>query len=273
MTHGSLFSGIGGFDLAAEWVGFSNKWQIEIDLWCQRVLAKNFPEVKRYGDIRTVGKKNLERVDIISGGFPCQPFSVAGKQRGKEDDRFLWPEMLRVIREMRPSFIVGENVTGIIGLALDQVLADLENEGYTCEPFIVPACAVNAPHRRDRVWIIAHSCNFNDGWGYEHKRKENHHQKKRRDLLGKINRPGSIGITSHTNSERRKERDTSGESEGPGFCSRNVIAGWDNWPTQSGICRGNARIPHRVDRIKGLGNAIVPQVALQIFKAIKEIAE
>ncbi len=167
MTHGSLFAGIGGFDLAAECAGIKTIWQVEINPYCQRVLKKNFPEAKRYGDIRDVGKHNLERVDIISGGFPCQPFSIAGKQKGKTDDRFLWPEMFRVIREMRPSFVICENVTGIIDLALDQVLIDLENKGYVGETFIIPACAVNAPHKRDRVWIIAYSKNTDFNWDDE----------------------------------------------------------------------------------------------------------
>jgi DNA-cytosine methyltransferase len=155
MTFGSLFAGIGGFDLALEKIGMTCKWQVEIDPFCQKVLAKHFPNVQRYSDVKEVGSHNLEPVDLICGGFPCQPFSVAGKQRGKEDDRYLWDEMLRVISELKPSWVIGENVAGIIELALEQVCASLEVQGYEVQPLIIPACAVNAPHRRDRVWIIA----------------------------------------------------------------------------------------------------------------------
>jgi len=154
MTFGSLFAGIGGFDLGLERAGMECKWQVEIDPFCNKVLQKHWPNVKRYVDVKTVGKHNLEPVDLISGGFPCQPFSVAGKRGGKDDNRYLWPEMLRVISEVRPTWVIGENVAGIVNMALDQVCSDLEAQGYEVQPFIIPACAVNAPHRRDRVWIV-----------------------------------------------------------------------------------------------------------------------
>ncbi len=162
MNHASLFSGIGGFDLAAEWMGWNNIFQVEIDEFCQKVLAKNFPNTKRYKDIKQFdGTPYSGIVDIITGGFPCQPFSVAGKRKGKEDDRFLWHEMLRIIRESKPTWVVAENVSGIItqgaGLVFEQVCSEMENEGYEVQPFIIPACAVNAPHRRDRTWFIAYS--------------------------------------------------------------------------------------------------------------------
>jgi DNA (cytosine-5)-methyltransferase 1 len=157
LSHGSLFSGIGGFDLAAQWMGWDNVFQVEKDNWCRKVLAKNFPKTKRYGDIKEFnGEKYRGAVDVISGGFPCQPFSIAGERKGKDDDRYLWDEMLRVIGEVKPTYVVGENVTGIIGLALDKVLSDLEAQGYTTETFIIPACGKNAWHRRDRVWIVAY---------------------------------------------------------------------------------------------------------------------
>jgi DNA (cytosine-5)-methyltransferase 1 len=158
MNHASLFSGIGGFDLASKWMGWNNIFAVEKDIDCRKVLSKNFPDVNLYEDIKEFkGEKYAGAIDIISGGFPCQGFSFAGKRKGKEDDRYLWPEMLRVIREIKPTYVLGENVPGIISLALDTVLTDLENEGYACQTFIIPACAVNAIHRRDRVWILAYS--------------------------------------------------------------------------------------------------------------------
>ncbi|MCK9568534.1 DNA cytosine methyltransferase [Candidatus Pacearchaeota archaeon] len=171
MKAGSLFSGIGGFDLGLERAGMTVKWQVEIDDFCNKVLAKHWPNVKRYRDVKEVGKHNLEPVDLICGGFPCQPFSVAGKRRGTEDDRHLWPEMFRVIDELRPRWVIGENVAGFINMGLDQSISDLEGIGYEVGTFVIPACAVNAPHRRDRVWIIAQ----NSEHGFTHPESDASH--------------------------------------------------------------------------------------------------
>ena len=162
MKHGSLFSGIGGFDLAAEWMGWDNIFHCEIAEFPRQILKYHFPNSICYEDIKkTDFRKHRGEVDIISGGFPCQPYSNAGKRRGKEDDRHLWPEMLRVIREVQPRFVVGENVAGLLswnnGMVFHEIITDLENEGYETQAVFIPACATNAPHRRDRIWFVAHS--------------------------------------------------------------------------------------------------------------------
>lgn len=179
MKHIDLFSGIGGFALAAQWAGIETVQFVEKDKFCQAVLRKNFPGVPIHGDIYTyayvnrlqeqgteqqadgIGQSVQTRSFLLTGGFPCQSFSVAGKRRGTEDDRYLWPEMFRVIREARPAWVIAENVRGILtieqGMVFEQVCVDLEGAGYDVQTFIIPACSVNAPHRRDRVWIVAHS--------------------------------------------------------------------------------------------------------------------
>lgn len=169
LTHLSLFSGIGGLDLAAEWAGIKTVGQCEFADYPTKVLEKHWPEVPRWRDIRTLTKDTfyektkLRTVDIISGGFPCQPFSVAGKHGGVSDDRFLWPEMLRVISELRPAWVVGENVPGIINMALEKVLSDLENIEYQTQAIIIPACAVGAWHKRERVAILAYRAGERNG--------------------------------------------------------------------------------------------------------------
>ena len=163
LTHLSLFSGIGGLDLAAEMAGLVTVGQCEWADYPTKILEKHWPDVPRWRDIRTLTKDSfyertgMRTVDVVSGGFPCQPFSLAGDRRGADDDRYLWPEMLRVIREVTPAWVLGENVPGIINMALDQVLSDLEGEGYAAQAFVVPACGVDAPHRRDRVCILANA--------------------------------------------------------------------------------------------------------------------
>ena len=167
MTHGSLFSGIGGFDLAAEWMGWENKFHCEWNEFGQKVLKYYWPNAESFHDItKTDFTKYANRIDILTGGFPCQPYSMAGKRKGKDDERHLWPEMLRCIREVKPKWVIGENVLGLVnwseGLVFHEVQADLEAEGYEVFPYVLPAVSVNAPHRRDRVWFVAHS--KNNGW-------------------------------------------------------------------------------------------------------------
>ena len=160
MNHASLFSGIGGFDLAAHWMGWNNVFNCDIEEFPRKVLKHHFPHAIQYADIKqTDFTIHAGQIDILSGGFPCQPFSTAGKRLGKNDERHLWPEMYRAIQEIRPKWIVGENVRGLLswsdGMVLDEVYTDLENEGYEVESFVLPAAGINAPHKRERVWIIA----------------------------------------------------------------------------------------------------------------------
>ena len=167
MKHGSLFSGIGGFDLAAEWMGWENVFHCEWMEFPRKVLDYHFPNADSHIDIcKTDFKKYANKIDILTGGFPCQPFSLAGKRKGTDDERYLWGEMLRAIQEIKPKYVIAENVFGITnidgGLVFQQVCLDLENEGYEVQPFIIPAAAKNAPHRRDRCWFIAYT-NCNDG--------------------------------------------------------------------------------------------------------------
>ncbi len=168
MKHIGLFEGIGGFSLAARWAGWETVAWCEIDPFCQKVLSFHFPEAQQHGDIKTTDFSIYRgKCDILTGGFPCQPYSAAGKRLGKDDDRHLWPEMLRAILEIQPTWIVGENVRGLTnwngGVVFDEVQADLEAIGYEVQSFILPACAVNAPHRRDRVWIVAYSSSARAG--------------------------------------------------------------------------------------------------------------
>ena len=172
-----LFAGIGGFSLAGHWAGYQTLQFVEKDAFRQKVLTKNFPGIPIHDDITNFdGRPFRGRVDVICGGFPCQPFSDAGQKRGSADSRYLWPQMLRVISEARPSWVCGENVDGIIGMELDRVLSELEKEGYECQPLVIPACSLNAPHRRNRVWIIGYSSEsrrHRDAWRRTGEKSEN----------------------------------------------------------------------------------------------------
>jgi len=249
MTHGSLFSGIGGFDLAAQWMGWENVFHVERDPFCRQVLTHHFPESQSFDDVKTFDATPFRgRLRVLSGGFPCQPFSAAGKRAGTSDDRYLWPEMFRIIREARPTYVVAENVRGLLswneGLVLDTVCADLEGEGYEVCPVVLPAASVNAPHKRERIWILASNC---DGEMLEHGDRER--------------TPGRSA-----DAQKRIE-----SLDGP--------RSWQGFPTVAPVCGGNDGLPKRLDgitfpkwrreSIKAYGNAIVPQVALQIFRAIE----
>lgn len=265
----SLFAGIGGFDLGLERAGMQCVGQVEINPFCQRVLAHHWPEVKRIGDIRNVNGTEFGAVDLVCGGFPCQPFSHAGKRRGKEDDRYLWPEMLRVIKAYRPAWVLGENVAGIVSMALDTVLSDLEAQGYQCEAFIIPACAVDAKHERKRVYIVARRrceamddtesrrCGF---WNASHVRTV------KRD----VNTPADAGeIVADT--ERVDGNGTRFDSGSIlGQRSRTTeIQQPCRWLPEPGVGRVANGVPGRVDRLRSLGNAVVPQVVEVIGRAIR----
>ena len=201
MKHGSLFSGIGGFDLAAEWAGYENIFHCEWNPFGQRVLKHYWPNAISYDDItKTDFTIHRGEIDILTGGFPCQPYSNAGKRKGKEDERHLWPEMLRAIREIQPSYIVGENVSGLVnwngGMVFDEVQDELEAEGYQVTPFLLPAASLNAPHKRERVWFIAYSESVRGG------RLRNQSQKERpyngNELFGI---PHRLSINKRTTSD------------------------------------------------------------------------
>ena len=228
-THLDLFSGIGGFALAARWAGLETTAFCEKDPYCQRVLKKNFPDVPIHDDVKTFDATQLCRPWLLTGGYPCQPFSQAGQRRGKEDDRHLWPEMLRVIRECRPTWICAENVAGHISMGLDTVLADLESEDYSTRTFVIPACAKDAPHRKDRIWIVAYS--------------------------------------NSTRWEKREGKTTSPVLRSQQHGGEECRGRWLPEPSVGRVAHG---IPKRVDRLRGIGNGIVPQVAYEIIRSISE---
>ena len=318
MTHLSLFSGIGGLDLAAEWAGFTTVGQCEFADYPTKVLEKHWPDVPRWRDIRTLTKESFyERtgqrtVDVISGGFPCQPFSVAGKQKGKEDDRYLWPEMLRVIRELRPHCVVGENVPGIIKIAAGQVVKDLERAGYHVVVFHYEAAAVGALHRRARVFFVGTVAKHNGSTTAEigsRIDKGNDGFTSRTEAAGQFERLGCMekwdntvadtackriqghaAICTAKQAERsRQMQPDAGNSDGADVCNA-VCAGLsdraeeavrqsrprkqpqrsDWWAAEPDVVRVAHGIPNRVDRLKCLGNAVVPQQAYPIFKALAE---
>ena len=395
LTHLSLFTGIGGLDLAAEWAGMQTVGQCEWADYPTQVLAKHWPDVPRWRDIRTLtGESFYERtglrsVDVISGGFPCQPFSVAGKRRGKEDDRYLWPEMLRVVQELRPTWVVGENVAGLLTMAqpgshvtvagrtinrepeadvyealytrqenmlLLELIESIEQVGYTVQPFVVPACAVGAPHRRDRIAIVAHavcngSCDGTDainatktglnalgkfgqcgnnvadaghdvleGWDADtqggkrqarneptpcgghvahaqgQRRNNGHDGADQRKAAGKIHPSTGAGVCAGAamddavcggqpghNGRRKPQEPADGcgwtTQPGVGGAADGVPGGMDgcldpwagDW--EAGVPRVARSVQNRVNRLKCLGNAVVPQQFYPIFRAIVQIDE
>ena len=364
-VHASLFSGFGAADLAAEWMGWDNAFWCEIDDFPRTVLSYWFPKSKGYGNIKETDFTPWRgKIDVLTGGFPCQPFSVAGQRKGQEDDRYLWPEMLRAIREIRPSWIIGENVGGIISMVqpgcetevehqaalfeetdketileqeyvVETVCRDLEQEGYSVQPVVIPACAVGAPHRRDRIFFIAY-CSDARAEGVQREGKDEIYQS---EFVTNSECKGSGQIQQEIQSEQSdgnsidsvgNERDATNTNQFDGhvsrFCSGRIPQfetsgiridtdtriqrcekqcpisesgesrfnnglfdasrrNWRDFPTQPPVCRGNDGLPFDVVRltisltawctgsIKGYGNAIVPQVMYEIFKAIETTQE
>ena len=343
-----LFSGIGGFSLGLEWAGMSTVAMCEKDPYCRKILAKHWPELTIHEDIRNLdGKKYRNSIDLVAGGFPCQPFSVAGKRKGADDDRHLWPEMLRVIKEAKPRWVIGENVFGFINMALDDVQADLEREHYEVRKFVLPAVAVDARHRRDRIFLVAYS-NSPAVWNLPERQAQG------RDHL----QTGRQAITAHdgpsqsmaNTNEHERWRESSTESQGresrmehgsrssglterqPNQALANPDSSWElqqegdqqeswgwsgnssqqdvanshgtrseaglsgqeswqegnsgeldhqghqqswreevrEWPAEPCVGRVADGVPNRVDRIKGLGNAVVPQLIQAIGELVIE---
>ena len=281
LVHASLFSGIGGFDLAAEWMGWDNLFHCEWNPFGQRVLKHHFPNSISYNDItKTDFSIHNGSVDILTGGFPCQPYSTAGKRLGKADERHLFPEMLRCIKEVKPRWIIGENVRGLVnwngGLVFNEVYDDLEREGYEVQSFLIPAAGVGAPHQRYRIWFVAYNDTNSNSWGLERSNKKgwnSEYAKWENGTTSQENVANSKSIRQEYALENR-------ELEGRRFRKPNERNFWDSFPSKPPICGGNDGIPRELDSItfpkwrnesiKAYGNAIVPQVAHQIFKAIEE---
>lgn len=341
MKHASLFSGIGGFDYAAALLGWINIFDCEIDAFCRKVLEYHFPNSVHYGDItKQIFKEWRGKIDVLSGGFPCQPFSLAGQRKGADDNRYLWPQMLRVIREIRPTWVVGENVAGILTVVqpgaevevggqaslfgedyrkrvlhrqeyvIETICRDLEREGYAVQPLLIPACAVGAPHRRDRIWFIAHRTNagveamqFTGQNGTSSHADGDRHtscgtscrvEKERYERAAMSGQRGGrcelfngLDGFSWIAADPYGKRQKYGNDQGPErrnkpderFKKQYSSSIWEKFPTQSPICSGDDGLSGRLDGItfskwrqesvKAYGNAIVPQVAYEIFKTIE----
>ena len=297
-----LFAGIGGFSYAGEKLvgGYETVAFCEYDEHAQKVLRKHWPDTEIIGDIRELAN-DAERfrgsVDIVCGGYPCQPFSLAGVRRGDQDDRHLWPEMLKVIEAVRPRWIIGENVAGHITMGLDTVLSDLESAGYSSRCYVIPAVAADAPHRRDRCFVVAHTDNAgqpasartrqdnrNQSWDDTRRRSADVGDTDSSNLAGVVSgkseqgegwkglAPGCQDVAD-ANSQRRCSGDTQWQdAEAVGQSSRHqrqYAGGMEAWLPEPGVGRVADGVPGRVHRLKQLGNSIVPQVAARILYSIK----
>ncbi len=339
IRHASLFSGIGAPELAALWLGWQNIFHCEISEFCNTILSYWLPDSIGYEDIKTTDFSKWDgKIDVLTGGFPCQPFSAAGQRRGAEDDRYLWPEMLRAVWEIQPTFVVGENVAGILSMVqpseavkmgskatlfeesddiyrkeqqfvIETICTDLERAGYSVQPFVIPACAVGAPHRRDRVWIVAHRADaraesLQQGWqdgisefGFATHAKFDGGHKMVKEMQSEVadgQRINSISCKRSSSNTERKRRltckydDEKSEIAQEKECRTKQLSGadspqswWREFPSVSPVCNGNDGLPFdvadlsiplarwRQESIKALGNSMVPQVILELFRAIE----
>ena len=275
LTVGSLFSGIGGIDLGLERAGMTVKWHSEIDPYACRVLKKHWPTVPNLGNIKDIEWSSVEPVDLIAGGYPCQPFSTAGKRQGEKDERHLWPYFLRAISELRPRYAVMENVRGHLSMGFERVLGDLAEVGYDAEWRLVSAAGMGAPHRRERILVVAYpESEYSDGKSYN---SRNSTRCQKISKFGnsswsenlaysddcKLGDHYECGINKRTNPKWGKVfvTDSSGSSNGRAFSS------WLSEPNVGRVAHG---VPSRVDRLRGLGNAVVPQVAEYVGRLIIE---
>ena len=342
MAHVDLCSGIGGFALGFKWAELSKPVLFcDIEPWSRQILRKHWPDVPIAEDVKELANDPdglIPDCDILTAGYPCQPFSLAGERRGTEDDRHIWPYILSIVQTKRPSWCVFENVYGHVSMGLDEVLSDLEREGYAARPFIVPACATDAPHRRDRVWIIARNVGdtissrqpgnhgrrsrqvsqdgcedvadtqslHSNGSG-EHTQQGQRQEPQLGDSRGsddvahansaglqgrqkagdvkgsrqrcqkQFARRSEIGILAHSGSQRQQGQRSQGdasnqETDGEGQAAQFINGGFGNfWLSEPAVGRVAHGIPRRVDRLKGLGNAIVPQIAQRIGQTIKQV--
>ena len=263
VSFGSLFSGIGGFDLGLERAGMVVKWQVERDPWCQKVLAKHWPAVPRYTNVEDVGS-NLECVDLICGGFPCQPVSVSGDQKGTSDDRWLWPEFRRIVGVLRPRYVLLENVPGLFtangGHAFGEVIGDLADLGYDCEWTVLSAADVGAPHLRKRVWIVADADRLHRGYVHDGTTENIRHLSGGSSSVADADRrrcEESRESQQRAQQGSRRSKPDGRLSDGRVFDA--PVGG--QWPVEPDVGRVADGVPRRVDRLRGLGNAIVPHCA------------
>jgi len=319
LKHLDLFSGIGGFSLGLESAGLVQTVAFcDFDKYCQQILKKNFPDVHIYGDVKELNYDKLktdgiDTIDIITGGYPCQPFSVAGSQKGEQDSRHVWPEMFRLIQELRPTWVIGENVGGHIKLGLDTVLENLESEGYSTRTFSISASSIGANHKRERVWVVANSRRSSGReqssgdkesfglWSFETSerstntsetagsseraetmadtesqggREPGHVDKEKRNKQSSATQSQSCSSdVADTNSKRgclRKTGCKNAKDVGQSSRGEETLGWWDVEPDVGRVAHG---VPQRVDRLKCLGNSVVPQIPFLIGLAIKETIE
>ena len=310
LTHGSLFAGIGGFDLGFERAGIKTVWQVEIDPFCRKVLERHFPDARRYQNIKRV--KRLQPVDIIGGGFPCQPVSLAGKRKGSSDKRWLWPEFHRIVCLLRPKFVIVENVPGLLSSGMGVVLGDLASIRYDAEWQVISAADAGAPHIRERVWIVAYPMRdghsrppSTDAGAYHKKWNSPSHRHQRRTVADspKSSREDVADPESDIRRAPRHERPETPDWRGPNAPNTDCegLQEWDEqrspatqrspilsrsefiractangrqqWEIEPDVGRVADGVPARVDRLRALGNSIVPQIAEWIGRRIIEAEE